>query len=172
MLPSHSQLNGLRAQRRAALEASKTQSVDPTGGFIWLPLPCVPFFGQTLDAKLPGTGVLHQGRDWGLFTPLRERGRVWPREAEALAVRQKPETGRATGALSSRARKEVDKRIKDLHGVRLGEGWSEREGGMETPHLGKKLSTWMSPVSLPRQFDFEVSCFCTGPEVRWSLPRS
>lgn len=29
--------------------------------FVWLPLPGVTFFGQSLDTKFPGTGVLNQG---------------------------------------------------------------------------------------------------------------
>jgi len=64
---------------------------------------------------------------------------------------------------------------EDLHGVRI-RGRMVREGrgngNFLMPHPGRKLSTLMSTTSLLRQFDFEVSSFCTGPDVRWSLPQS
>ena len=67
------------------------------------------------------------------------------------------------------------KNHKDLHGVRI-RGRMVRAGrgnrNFLIPHLGRKLSTLMSATSLARQFDFEVSSFCTGPDVRWSLPQT
>lgn len=69
--------------------------------------------------------------------------------------------------------KDEQKNPKDLHGIKIRKILSKREEGMQRNVLDPM--SWKEFVyfdvgysSFTSQFDFEVSSFCTGLDVRWS----